>query len=348
VIEAAFAIPGDVDRPTGGYGYDRQLLRRLPAFGVTAHHVALPGSFPDPAEADLAETSRLLLAQPWERPLLIDGLAYGAFPTAMAAGLAGRVVALCHHPLALETGVSPERAAELMRLERAALGYAAAVIVTSQSTKDLLVADFSVPSSKIAVAEPGVEPAGRAVETPHGQPLKLLAVGSLSPRKGYEVTIEALGALSGLPWNLVIIGGGDEAYAASLRSLAAAKGLESRISFRGAIPQGDIDAAYRASDIFVMASHFEGYGMVLTEALARGLPIVTTLSGSGAAQLPDAAAQKTPVGDSGALAGALAYLIGDASARQRHADAAWEAASGLPRWDQTAKIVADVLKSVKP
>lgn len=350
MTSAAFAIPGDLSRPTGGYAYDRHVLRLLPEFGVQPLHVQLPGSFPAPSEADLAETSRLLLEQDWRSPLLIDGLAYGAFPTGMAAGLAGRVIALCHHPLALETGTPPERAVELKRLEAAALGYAAAVIVTGHGTRELLVADFGVEPAKITVAEPGVARAARARETAFGEPLRLLAVGSLSPRKGYEVLIEALLPLTALPWHLTIIGAGDEAspYPAGLRALIAGRGLSGRVTMLGAMSDAELDGYYRSSDIFVMTSHFEGYGMVLTEALARGLPIVTTLSGPGAAALPDAAAQKVPPGDVGEMSGALAYLIGDTVARQRHADAAWAAASALPRWEDTVRIIADVVKSVRP
>ncbi|MGL4437949.1 MAG: glycosyltransferase family 4 protein [Bosea sp. (in: a-proteobacteria)] len=346
----AFAIPGDLSRPTGGYAYDRHVLRLLPAFGVEPVHVPLPGSFPLPGDADLATTSQLLLAQDWKTPLLIDGLAYGAFPTGMAAGLVGRVIALCHHPLALETGLPPERATELKRLESAALSYAAAVIVTGQGTRDLLVANFGVDAAKITVAEPGVERSERARETAFGQPLRLLAVGSLSPRKNYEMLIEALVPLAGLPWHLTIIGAGDEAsgYPASLRSLITERGFGVRITMLGAMTDAELDTHYRSSDIFVMASHFEGYGMVLTEALARGLPIVTTLSGPGAAALPDAAAQKVPPGDAGEITGALAYLLGDTVARQRHADAAWAAAAHLPRWDHTARIIADVVKAFRP
>ncbi len=346
----AFAIPGDIGRPTGGYAYARQVLKWLPEFGVDAVHVPLPASFPDPTEADLAETSRMLLAQDWRAPLLVDGLAYGAFPTGMAAGLAGRVIALCHHPLALETGLPAERSAELRRLETAALGYASAVIVTSEATRDILIDQFRVDPAKLTVAEPGVEPAQRAAETAVGEPRRLLAVGSLSPRKGYEVLIQALGMLAGLPWRLTVIGaeGPSGSHAAGLRAQIGALGLEGRIAFHGAMSEAELDSHYRASDLFVMSSHYEGYGMVLTEALARGLPIVTTLSGSGAAQLPDGAAQKVPPGDAAALAGALAYLIGDEAARQRHADAAWAAAAGLPRWRDTAGIIADVCKSVKP
>ena len=347
--QVAFAIPGDLARPTGGYAYARHVLTWLPQFGISPVHVRLPASFPDPGEADLAATSRILLAQDWQTPLLIDGLAYGAFPTGMAAGLAGRVIALCHHPLALETGTRPQRAAELRRLETAALGYATAVIVTSTATRDLLIEQFQVDPAKLTVAEPGVEAAERASVGTFGTPPRLLAVGSLVPRKGYDVLIEALGLLAALPWQMTIIGAEDPSgeHAAELRSRINANGLESRITFHGAMSDLELDRHYRNTDIFVMTSHYEGYGMVLTEALARGLPIVTTLSGSGAAQLPDAAARKTAPGDAAAFAGALAHMIGDISARKRHADAAWAAAAHLPRWQDTARIIADVCKSLK-
>lgn len=345
----AFAIPGDLGAPTGGYAYDRHVMRLLPEFGVEAAHLALPGSFPNPSAADLAETSRLLLALDWRTVLLIDGLAYSAFPTGMAAGMAGRVVALCHHPLALETGLPADRAAELKRLESAALGYAAAVIVTGDGTKNILTTDFGVDAGKITVAEPGVERAGRAAETPFGQPLKLLAVGAISPRKGYDVLIRALEPIAGLPWRLTIAGTvlDPGAFAALERQVAAA-GLSDRVAFAGALTDAELDALYRDSDLFVMASHYEGYGMALTEALARGLPIVTTRSGPAAEALPDGAAQKCAVGDAGDLAGSIAYLMGDTSARRRHADAAWAAAQTLSTWRDTARIIADVIRSVTP
>ena len=103
-VAIAFAIPGDIDLPTGGYGYDRRLLAEWRRMGVAARHLALPGSFPSPTQADLTETRRQLLSCRDDETLLIDGLAYGAFPESLAAGLTGRVVALVHHPLALETG----------------------------------------------------------------------------------------------------------------------------------------------------------------------------------------------------------------------------------------------------
>jgi len=154
-ISVAFAIPGDLATPTGGYVYDRRVLERLADHGIDAAVLPLPGSFPDPSPADLAAARAALEAVPAGRVLLIDGLAWGAFPAAMAGGIAAPLVALCHHPLGVETGLSPERARQLIDNETATLALARRIVVTSPATKAVLVADFGAPADRIDVAEPG-------------------------------------------------------------------------------------------------------------------------------------------------------------------------------------------------
>ena len=344
-LEIAFCIPGDLSLPTGGYAYDRELIAHLPAHGVTAHHVALPGGFPDPSDADIAQTGQLIMAQPPERLLLIDGLAYGAFQPGPAAGLAGRVVALVHHPLALETGLAVERAAFLHGNERMALSFARHVIATSDATAQTLAADYGVPEQRITVAEPGVIPAGRASGSGGGSP-HLLAIGSIVPRKGYDVLVAALAGLADLPWRMTIAGAEDRSpqTTSALRALIAEAGLSGRVTLAGAVSDARLAAFYASADIFVMASHFEGYGMVLTEALARGLPIVTTTGGALADTAPEAACLKVPPGDAGALADAIRAMLGDGALRRQKADAAWALAASLPRWHGTAGVVARALR----
>lgn len=340
----AFAIPGDIDLPTGGYAFDRRLLAEWREIGVEARHLGLPGCFPFPTEADLAQTGHAILSQPWDDTLLIDGLAYGAFPEGIAAGLSGRVVALVHHPLGLETGLAPDTAQMLLARETAALRYARAIVTPSPAMKRLLTADFGVEEARITVAPPGVDPAPRAAGGSPDGPLQLLSVGSIVPRKGYHVLVEALASLRDRNWHLTIIGATDRAPETmrALTAQIATAGLEDRILLAGAVDDTALAAAYDRTDLFVMPSLFEGYGMVLTEALARGLPIVCTTGGAAAETAPDAAALKVPPGDASALASAMASLI-DAPARRRAlADAAWAAAATLPRWRDTAAIVANV------
>ncbi len=347
MIRVAFAIPGDLATTTGGYAYDREVLKRLPGLGIDAVHLPLPNGFPNPSQADIDQTRAALEAQSSSTVLLIDGLAYGAFPPALAQNFGGRIVALVHHPLGLETGLSPLRAQHLYRNETQVLHQASAVIVTGLETATLLARDFSVPAEKITVAVPGVAEAVRSTGSHEGQPLQLLAVGSLVPRKGYDLLVAALQPLKDLPWHLTVVG---EERAAGLEAQLTQQimdaGLEGRITLAGGVGESQLAALFAQADLFVMSSHYEGYGMVLTEALARGLPIVTTLSGAGAVALPQDAALCVPVDDRAALSMALAAMVTDGPRRCAMADAAWRAAGNLPRWEMTAKAIADICKQM--
>ncbi|MDB5594805.1 MAG: hypothetical protein JWM36_1766 [Hyphomicrobiales bacterium] len=344
---AIFAIPGDLASLTGGYHYDREVLGRLPGLGIEIEHLALPGGFPAPNAQELALTQHLFAAASHDAVLFIDGLAFGACPASLVEGIAQPVVALIHHPLALETGLDDARRAFLHACEKAALSKAVHVIVPSPTTKAALVADYGVPEHRITIALPGTQPARQA----HGSgsiSLAMLAVGSVVPRKGYDVLVEALAPLRHETWTLAIAGSLDRApaHVASLRKLVAAHDLEGRITLTGEIDGGALDALYAGADLFVMSSHYEGYGMVLAEAMARGLPIVVTTGGAAGDTVPDAAALKVAPGNSAALGAALRQMLRDAPRRARLAEASFKAGHALPTWEDTARIVADVLARV--
>lgn len=344
----SFAVPGDIDLPTGGYAYDRRVIAMLPDYGVQPALIHLPGSFPNPSGPDIDETRRLLAAAPTAAPLLIDGLALGAMPRDLIAGLPHRILALVHHPLCLEAGLTAERAAELKASETAALEIARHVIVTSFATKRILVADFAVPTTKITVAEPGTDPAFRASGT--GTPLQLLAVGAVSPRKGYEILIEALRPLAGLDWRLTIAGATDRnpSTVARIDEAITAAGLQDRIRLSGAVVPATLAKFYDTCDLFVMPSLFEGYGMVLAEAMARGLPIVCTTGGAASETVPDAAAIKVAPGSPAALTAAIEKALGDRKLRARMADASWEMGRTLPPWTETTRRIAAVIMGLTP
>lgn len=343
VRDVVFAIPGDLSTPTGGYAYDRHLLERLPGMGLPVRHLALPGGYPDPSTSDLALTARLIAGTPPDALLLIDGLAYGAMPEALIAELERPVVALVHHPLGLEAGLSPERQKALVDMETRALARARHVIVTSPLTARLLAADFGVPPERITVAEPGTEPAPRA--RGRATPVRILAVGAVSPRKGFDILVDALASLADLPWRATIVGALDRnpAAVAALRDAIAGAGLDSRIEFAGAVDDAALEFHYQGADLFVSASLFEGYGMGLAEAMARGLPLVVS-TGGAADETATAGALKVPPGDAAALSRALRQAITDGALRQRLGDASWAAGQGLPRWSDTAARVAGALR----
>jgi glycosyltransferase involved in cell wall biosynthesis len=347
VTPAAFAIPGEINLPTGGYMYDRRVLALLPQFGIAARHLELPGSFPDPSEADLAETARILAGVAAGTVLIVDGLAYGALPAELINGVRASIVALVHHPLCLEAGLPEARRRQLLGLETAALALAKRVVVTSAATARTLHADFGVEAGKTTVAEPGTDPAQRARGSAGS--LQLLSVGSIVPRKAYDVLVRALAPLRDRDWRLSIAGATDrspEALAA-LHAAIRETGLQERVILSAAVAPERLSEMYASADVFLLPSLYEGYGMVLAEAMARGLPIVCTTGGAAAETAPDAAAIKVPPGDQGALTDAIRRLLGEPDLRRHMADASWIAGQKLPRWEDTARTIAGVIEELR-
>lgn len=339
-----FAIPGVLESPTGGYGYDRALIAHLPAQGWEAVHLPLPGGFPLPPPEALEAAGAALAALPDGAVVLADGLAFGAMDRAAAREATRlRLVALVHHPLADETGMPAAEAARLAGTEMRALAAARAVICTSRVTARRLAEGFGVSEDRLTVAEPGTAPGWRAPGA--GNPPVILSVGALTPRKGHDVLIAALAGLTALPWRARIVGPSpDPATAAALAAQIAAAGLQGRVTLAG--PVANIAAEYVAADIFALATRHEGYGMAFAEALAHGLPVAGTAVGPVAGFVPSAAGRLVAPDDVAALRAALAELLADPQARTATAAAAWEAGQRLPRWDDTAGAVARVLDRV--
>jgi glycosyltransferase involved in cell wall biosynthesis len=346
VTSAVFAIPGDITLATGGYAYDRRVLVLLPEHGLTVRHLELPGSFPSPSAADLAETTRLLASA--GAVLLIDGLAYGALPVANISPVASPIIALVHHPLCLEAGLPKERQEELRTLETTALAQARRVIVTSPLTARTLTTDFAVPTDRITVAEPGTDRATRARGT--GKPAHIVAVGSIVPRKAYDLLVRALAKVRDRNWRLTIAGPADRSAAAleALHNAVRETGLGDRITLVGPLPSPELDSLYARADLFVLSSLYEGYGMVLAEAMARGLPIVCTTGGATVETVPDDAALKVPPGEEQSLAKALDRVLGDPQLRERMSEASWSAGRKLPSWNDTARTIAGVIRELAP
>lgn len=346
----AFAIPGDLATATGGYAYDRRVIAELRDMGRNVCVTGLGDGFPDPAAIDAGYVRRALGAIPDGTPTLIDGLALGILP-AEAAELARRVpvIALVHHPLGLETGLDAGRRHRLLDSERRALAAARHVVVTSRATARTVAAEFAVPEARITVAEPGVDRPAPFVRHEAQAPV-LLAVGALVPRKGYDVLVEALAGLRMLDWTAEIVGDPDRdpPTAAGLARAIEAEGLAGRVRLRGRVDAEALAEAYRSAHLFVIASRYEGYGMVATEALAYGLPIVSTDAGALAETVPETAALKVAAGDAAALAEALRRVLADRGLRDRLRHGAETAARSLPTWRTCAGTINRVIEDLTP
>ena len=343
VKSAVFAVPGDLATPTGGYVYDRRIVAELAALAWHIEVLDLGDDFPHAAADRRAAAGARLAALPRGRPIVIDGLAFGALPEAAEAMHASHsVVALVHHPLALEAGLSAADAARLRASERAALAAARHVVTTSAATARLLAADYSVPSERLSVVEPGTD---RVVLGPrrHDGALALLAVGAVIPRKGYDVLVAALARLRHLSWRLVIAGDCERSAETFQRLEAdiAHLGLTDRITLLGAVAPDELALLYAASDLFVLPSRFEGYGMAYAEAIAHGLPVVGTTAGAVPQTVPGDAGVLLPPDDIDALAATLQRLMESPDERERLAAGARAAA--FPSWREQGARFARVL-----
>ena len=337
-------LPGDPDTRTGGYIYDRRVAEGLRQRGWLVDVHSLDPSFPQPTSVALEHARGVLAHIPDGRIVVIDGLAL--------AGLAGLleseaarlcIVALIHHPLALETGLDVDSASQLDRSERAALALVRRVVVTSAWTARNLSKNGAA-RDQIRVVEPGTDAPGRQRRvSAHGatddRPLGLLSVAALTPRKGHAVLFDALARLVDRRWHLRCAGSltRDPTTVDKLRTQIVRLDLGERINLIGEVDQPALDRCYRDCDVFVLASYLEGYGMALAEAAAYGIPIVSTLAGA----IPDTVAPNAsllvPPGDPGALAKALAGVMDDPATRNKLADNALASARRLRTWDDAAK-----------
>ncbi|MDH3667763.1 MAG: glycosyltransferase family 4 protein [Paracoccaceae bacterium] len=346
MTRATFAVPGNIETPTGGYGYARRLLVEAPGVGLDLAHLQLPDGVPEPGEAGIDGTVRLLGGAAKDAPILIDGLALGVLPPEMLRRAPGPVVALCHHPLALETGIDPDAARRYRASECAALAVASAVIATSQATAAILRDQYDVPVDRLTVAPPGTDPAPQAKGS-GGPGVAILSVGSLTPRKGHDRLIAALAELTDLDWHLTIVGPADRdrVHADALLAAIEAAGLAGRVTLAGALDAAELDAAYDRADLFALASRYEGFGMAYTEAMAHGLPVIGCESGA-VAEATRGAALLMGQGDGAGLRAALRRAIADADARHALAQRCRAAAAHFTRWPETVAIVAGVLNGV--
>jgi len=348
VKRVAFAVPGDLNMPTGGYAYDRRMIAELKKLGWQVDVVGLGDGFPRPDAATKAAARDKLAAVPKDCPIVVDGLALGVLPEA-AKELREKnlLLALVHHPLALETGLAPAEVQALRTSEYDALAAVRGVVVNSPSTSQVLIDDYDVPPDLITIACPGTD-RGEIAQGSSDGVVRLVSVGAVVPRKGYDVLIEALAPLKNLPWRLTIAGDvtRDEATARQLDADIARHEIADRIDLLGTLAPDRVTPLYVASDVFVLASRFEGYGMAYAEALAHGLPVIGTTAGAIPDTVPPNAGVLIEPNDVKALTRTLRMLIENPKERQWLASGAREAGAGLPTWEESAKLLAGAIEAM--
>ena len=340
-----FVIPGDLETPTGGYGYDRRIIAGLRARGWQVTVVALDASFPLPSPAAIEHAQHTFTGLPDQALVLSDGLALGAMPQIAQAHTARlRLVALVHHQLAAERGLAPELAQQLARSERLALQAVRHVIVTSEATR-LALRDLGVELPRMSVVEPGTDAAPLARRA-RGETLKMLCVATLIPRKGHDLLFTALAAVKSLRWHLTCIGSltRDPDTVARLQAQLQRLGLTERVTLSGEMNTAELSQVYADTDLFVLPTHFEGYGMVVAEALAHGLPVVSTRVGAIADLVGADAGLLVAPGDADLLREALTRVLSQPELLDTLAAGAAIVRRSLRDWSEACARMAQILE----
>ena len=340
----------DPARPSGGNTYDRRICTGLTELGWSVRLHTVPGPWPRPDAQALAALAACLAGVPDGSTVLFDGLVASCAPDVVApAADRLRVAVLVHTPLgALLDEVAVEG---VHRAELAVLSAAAAVLTTSAWTRRWLLDRYGLDPSRLHVAEPGVATADLASGTPAGA--ELLCVAAVVPGKGHDQLVEALARVADLRWRCTCVGALDldRPFVQRVMREADEAGIADRLRFTGPLGTEALDDLYAAADAVLLASRFETYGLVVTEALARGLPVVATRVGGVSEALgraPDGTMPGVlvPRDDADAFAAAVRAWLSDAGLRAHLRRSARERRLLLAPWSATARRVADVLEQI--
>lgn len=348
-------LPADVDDralPSGGNTYDRAVCRGIAADGWQVDEIHVAGAWPQPDVTARAALARSLAALPDGAVVLLDGLvACGVPDVVVPEAQRLRMVVLVHMPLADDVALPAETAVVLDAREWETLHAVDAVVATSPSAAQRLVRHHGLAADRVHVAPPGAD---KAPVAEGGDGVShLLCVAAVTEGKGQDVLVTALAAVADLPWRCRLVGPlrREPAYVVRVRRLVERRGLGDRIRLTGPLTGEQLAAEYAAADLFVLASRHETYGMVVTEALARALPVLTTTAGAlpdtlGTARDGTVPGLLVPPDDAGALADALRDWFGDSELRQRLRAAARQRRGTLTGWSATARTVSGVLTRV--
>lgn len=358
-MTTVFVVPSDLV-PSGGNTYGRRLAEALAETGRPVRRAVASGSWPRPDADARTGLSRMLAELPEGATVILDGLvACGVPEVLLPHTFRLRLVVLVHLPLADGDEHSPSAARDLDTREREVLRAASDVVVTSGWAARRVAHRHGL--DRVHVVAPGVDPAPPAAG---GDGTRLLCVAAVTPRKGHVPLLSALARLSGLKWECACVGpvgdlsadhtgGAPAAYAERLRRLARDHGLTERVAFPGSLEGEELAAAYASADLLVLPSFQETYGMVVTEALSRGVPVVATRVGG----VPEALGRDSrgerpgllvPPGDHAALAGALGRWLSEPDLRERLRRAALLRREGLAGWEGAARRMAAVLDWKEP
>jgi glycosyltransferase involved in cell wall biosynthesis len=329
-----YLYSADYEQKTGGWVYNQHVVDWLRRSGAAVEIYTVPIAFPAPSEATVAAVDAMLDRLEPGTVLLTDHI-YACMFAPILRGRPLRVVSIFHHSLAEEHADG----GTFRAVEQAAIDLSETVVVTSQETRDYIARHYAASGDRIVVALPGVDP--QPASAPHkGGPWRFLSVGAVIPRKRYELMIAALALVGDIDWSLTIAGNTARYpdYVAGLQTTIAEAGMADRIRFAGELPERALQMHWRETHLYLASSAYEGYGMAISEALVRAIPVVTTASGAVASWAGEGASlvrSDAPQAFAEALVPILAQPALYAEARRRAASFG----SRLASWDESLAVI---------
>ena len=337
-------VPAGIDdeaRPSGGNHYDRRVIDALPSVGWEAQE----------HQTDATGLAAELTALGDGAFVLVDGLLATAAEPLVDRSRRLRLVVLLHMPFS--AAARPEDAAETARVEAAVLHASAAVITTSEWTRDWIVTHHNIPADRVWTAPPGVDPAPLAGSRGSSRGHELLCVGPLVPAKGQDVLMGALAEVRHFPWRCTLVGAtdSDPGFVTSLLATIQNADFGDRVTITGPLTRPELANVRSRADLAISTSRHEAYGMGVAEALAAGIPVIVTDIGGHREALGQASDDSVPgtlvpADDPHALAHVLRQWLTDAPLRRRWRESAVLRRDDLAGWRETARAVASALDTL--
>lgn len=323
---------------TGGYVYNSRLVEVLREQGVQLEVHCLEQGFPVVPEPQRASLARRLASLPAHTLLLMDHVYLGRL-LELFRQMPHPIAAIFHHSDVMEHGTGEdEKGRRLFEAERACLQRVDALLVSSHETARYVQEKYGFPPELIHAAVPGNDASPRTDVGGYSaaQGPRLLSVGAIIPRKHYDYILDVAARMKTTAWTWQVAGDPSRypGHLLRLQEKAEALGLADRFQFLGDVSDADLEQLWRRTDLYVAASHYEGYGMAIAEALRHGVPVVSTASGA-VSTWAKAGVLQAPANDADNMAEQIDRLFCQPGALHGLSDLAWDFGCTLPSWPES-------------
>ena len=285
--------------------------------------------------------NRLSDLQPGALPIL-DGMLLPDLERQIESLSALDAVVLVHH-VSAKAGRDPGQRQAVKQIEQRMIPRFRRVVATSDGVAEMLATEFGVPAP--TVFHPGLLDLPRSPGSSSG--CNLTCIGVITPRKGHDKLLHALARLIDLDWTLTIAGDArrNPLHATSIAALINTLGLRSRVTLMPDPSSETLEAVWHATDLFTLASRWEGYPSSAAEALRRGIPVVAFGIGALSTLVTPRSGILCDPDDPATFSKCLRRAIADNDFRAALADGAWQAGLALPGWPQQALAFDAILRS---